>query len=272
MSKNRSPGAPFGLGSDRAGNLDCCASGSEPRCSKSPSPKQASPAGQSFRVSEYVTLNPSLAPVATDFLSMMTRNAVIRQGPAAFDCPKTTACVHEAGHCIVYAIQGIVPERVSIKCRRRQGREYWGGVTMGPPDPPIDKHSDVRGDYEIASLKCAGFIAEMIFGDEEFRMASSLDEMLLVKLIATTIAGKNGDDLGYICPEIFARTMMRLQNHASVLLDIADELRRYERLLMRRLAVWLQPVLESEKAINTPWGQPPGPEFERVIAQIKARK
>jgi hypothetical protein len=226
-----------------------------------------------FKVSDYVTLNGACAAAAIEFLSDMTREAFLQQGRAAFDCPKSAACVHEAAHCIVYAVQGVVPKSVCIRRDRQSGRDYWGGVTMGPPDPPVDRHSDARQDYESASLKIAGLVAEMVFDRESFRFASSLDELLLVKVIAATIADKTGRDQEEICIELFARTAVRLIDYRGILLDIADELRRRERILTRRLTAHLQPILM--KSSSTPWGQPPrGDEFERaarVIVQMRRR-
>src|SRR5215467_1369770 len=109
MNPPRDPGQIGGAGiSDQLGSE----SGS--RDSKRPSPNQA-PTELPFKVSEYVTIEGSAAKSATAFLHDMTLEAFLRQGPAAFDCPKSAACVHEAGHCIIYAIQDIVPKFARIK-------------------------------------------------------------------------------------------------------------------------------------------------------------
>jgi hypothetical protein len=261
MSKNRSPGVPFGQGNSRAGNFEAVRDGFDPRNNQKGPPDQVSPF---IKVSKYVSLSnvPGAGAFANSFLGAMMHHAFMRQGPAAFDCPKSAACVHEAGHCVIYAIQGVVPEFVRIKRKWLHGREYWTGVIKGPTAWRVDRHSDVRQDYETASQKIAGVAAEMLFDRENFRHASSLDEALAVTLSAGYIAAKTGREAPAIVAEILARTGLRLKTYQTILLNIADGLDRRHSIRSQRLAAHLQPILDNEKASETPWGSPPGPEFD----------
>jgi hypothetical protein len=149
-----------------------------------------------------------------------------------------------------------VPEIVRIKRRKHRGAEIWTGWTQGPTDPAVDGNSNVIDDFRTASFKIAGVAAEMLFDGENFRLGSSLDEVLAVKVAAANIATKTRRDPGDVCAEIFVRTGRKLKAYTPIVLAIADELRRYEVIRLRRLEAHLRPILQQEKPGSTPWGAP----------------
>jgi hypothetical protein len=48
--------------------------------------------------------------VAADALAL-TATALATDGPRALECPKSSAAFHEAGHCVIYAFEGMLPTR-----------------------------------------------------------------------------------------------------------------------------------------------------------------
>src|SRR5262245_27238872 len=45
------------------------------------------------------------------------------------ESPKTSAAWHEAGHCVIGAVDGNLPTKVSIWCVQKSGQSHWIGRT-----------------------------------------------------------------------------------------------------------------------------------------------
>jgi hypothetical protein len=61
----------------------------------------------------------------------LAERALASQGLRAFECPKSSAGLHEAGHCVIGAVDGVVPSRTAIWSIRKLGRLQWIGMTYG---------------------------------------------------------------------------------------------------------------------------------------------
>jgi hypothetical protein len=116
------------------------------------------------------------------------------QGDRAFDNPKAAAVAHETGHCIAYAHEGIRIKGVSVWQVATQGRKGWIGNTESPAWK-ITPTTPSEGVMQQAAFTLAGWVAEMFLAAEDFRCASSLDEVVLTQaLIGAACARAGGGD------------------------------------------------------------------------------
>jgi hypothetical protein len=60
-------------------------------------------------------------------MEAQARRAYDIQGVAAFDCPKSAAALHEAGHAVVATAFGVEVKRAAIAKRHIEGRGVWLG-------------------------------------------------------------------------------------------------------------------------------------------------
>jgi hypothetical protein len=102
-----------------------------------------------------------------DRLAAAMREAVARaitiDGVRALECSKLAAAFHEAGHCVVYALQRNHPARASIWPIWEFGQRQWIGRTYGIPKWHVDGGTPVEADLEQAQSQLAGVVAEALF-------------------------------------------------------------------------------------------------------------
>ena len=110
-------------------------------------------------------------------------------GPRAFECPKTSAAFHEAGHCVVGAVLGERPSKAAIWPTIELGREQWIGRTYGIPRWRVDDTTLAEADLQHARSQLAGVVSEMLF-DSDFRLGSSTNEIAIAQGIVLTAATK----------------------------------------------------------------------------------
>ena len=146
-------------------------------------------------------------------------------GPAAFVCTKHAAAIHEAGHVVLLAVDGLELDYAFI----RQTAAGWTGMTM-----PKNGSWRLTSDTSPAELirrsghLLAGVAAEELF-DADFRAGSSLDEVLVSQLLAALAAdGADGRELWE--QQVRGPVMRRLVERQRSLVDIAEYLLEHGRL------------------------------------------
>lgn len=109
-------------------------------------------------------------------------------GSAAFDLPKETAAIHEAGHIVIGRLIG---KRLKGAKIRQHKSGNWIGVTNSHPEP----HSLDTPDKILREARSiyAGIAAEMLF-DPDPRRGSSIDEVVMSQLITADASRMLGVD------------------------------------------------------------------------------
>jgi hypothetical protein len=126
------------------------------------------------------------------------------EGVNAFISPRREAAAHEAGHCIIFAADGVDvlftrvwPATPSPRVRRvfkRKRGLFWVGWTETAGLPKIaDQHSAVADDLRYVRTLLAGQCGEALDRGGA-RSGSSLDEIILAQMICQTVASKTGGD------------------------------------------------------------------------------
>jgi hypothetical protein len=102
-----------------------------------------------------------------------SRRLFNQHGSKAFENPRSSAAIHEAGHVIVYVVTG-------MRVRRTQIREAVPGCWIGLTEPKHRKAVRLETPercLDMARVLYAGYMAERMF-DPNFREASSIDEII----------------------------------------------------------------------------------------------
>lgn len=178
-------------------------------------------------------------------MSEAMERAVAIDGARALECSKRAAAYHESGHCVVYALDGILPARAIIWSIRELGRRQWIGRTDGIPKWRVDDRTPAEADLKHARSQLAGVVAEALF-DADYRLASSVDEIVTAQTIVRFAAAKLLCDAETLWWRTLASVAHRLHGHAHIVNEIAGELMRKESLKSRRLARLLQMVGVSD--------------------------
>jgi hypothetical protein len=129
------------------------------------------------------------ARIAAALANKLATAAVERDGPAALVCTKRSTALHEAGHCVIGALDGTLPTSARIWPIQDDGGIEWLGRTEGIPGGRVDEHSPVAADIVIVRSLLAGVIAEKIF-DPDARSGSSTNEIASAIGVAKLIGHK----------------------------------------------------------------------------------
>lgn len=167
----------------------------------------------------------AIAAWASDALRLAA-DGVVAQGAAAFDCPRSAAALHEAGHCVVYRAEG---EHVTVTRIWHEfflDRRNWLGLTKGtgrwrvaPDTPPAD-------DLRQARFHLAGVCAELAFEGDQFRAASSVEEIAVARQIILSAAAKLDVEFAPLMAGQFLLVTDILGRHRATVDAIARELIR----------------------------------------------
>jgi hypothetical protein len=187
------------------------------------------------------------APLIRRMMSVLAEQVYAIGGLNAFDCPKPSAAVHEAGHCVIYACEGLMPTRAAIWPIKRLGRTQWVGKTYGTPPWQVDDKTTVEADLRHARCLMAGVISESLF-DPDYRLGSSLDELAVTSEIIRTAAVKTGRSPQHLWGTILAEIASQLKRHDQQVFEISAELTRKHTIQRRRLRSFLSPLVELKKA------------------------
>jgi hypothetical protein len=159
----------------------------------------------------------------------LRRAALQAQGPQAFDDPKSSAVVHEAGHAVLYAYYGWEMCFVEVwECKKSIEPGHWAGKAQ-PVEiflPATESERAPEEDFKNACILMAGCLAEALFDSENFRLGSSLDERICAGFLSSNISLKTGVDLGQINTAIYGVTCSVLKKNERVVRDIASILDR----------------------------------------------
>lgn len=153
----------------------------------------------------------------------LVADAVTKDGAQAFEMPRDHAIAHEVGHLIVGAHDGRRPTSMSLIREEFQGREAWGGVVVSTPWM-VTANTDPEEDLRNVCYTIAGFISErLIFGNEQHPL-SSLDEVMLSQILATTASTKLSRDPQQTWQAMVERGRAILRANAWAVQAAADQL------------------------------------------------
>jgi hypothetical protein len=167
-------------------------------------------------------------------------------GPRAFECPKSSAALHEAGHCLIDALNGTPPASASIWPIRESGRVHWIGRTNGIPKWHVDGETPAEADLKQAQSQLAGVVAEVLF-DADYRRASSIDEIVISQSIVRTAAIKMRRDAEELWLHTLAEVASKLRAHEWTVREIANALMNKGSMKARRLRAPLQTVVGGDE-------------------------
>jgi hypothetical protein len=164
-------------------------------------------------------------------------------GPSPVRIPhaKTSAAFHEAGHCVVGALQRKHPSKASIWPIFELGRVQWIGRTYGLPKWRVDDRTLAEADLQHAQSELAGVVSEWLF-DPDFRVASSIDELVRAQGIVLTEATKLRRHVQQLWLETFVSVETILRANERVVRDIAAELMTQGNVTKRGLAYFLRSI------------------------------
>jgi hypothetical protein len=190
-------------------------------------------------------------PELVDGIKDAIRNALDRDGLAAFAAPREAAIAHEAGHAIVGAHEGLTIQRVTIfsKPVPHFGPSWFGecieatGWTTGPD-------TTAEADLGRARYIIGGLIAELLTGPD--RSGSSLDEVALSQFVSLNAAAKLRDPMSEPMSEadykqlwhkqVWDVTTAILQANREPFAQLAQHLNQYEKIEGARLRAVLAQV------------------------------
>jgi hypothetical protein len=176
-----------------------------------------------------LTISGEAAQLVKQDFAELARAAYQAQGSRAFEDPKSSAVVHEAGHAVLYAYGGFEMRFVGVRqCKKGIQRGHWMGKAQpveeylwstGPDIPPDE-------DLRNACIQLAGWMAEVLFDSDNLRAGSSLDEIMQVRLLSHNISQKTGADPNQVIAGIYSITCRILKKNESVVREIASMLDR----------------------------------------------
>jgi hypothetical protein len=157
----------------------------------------------------------------------LTRRACLIQGDRAFDDPKSSAVVHEAGHAVLYAHHGVVVRYLKIWEGKKGMRGHWVGRAKTDKYPwSVGPDASPEVNFKHACIQIAGRVAEELFDTENLRLGSSLDEIIQAQIIAGSIAQKTQENPARVFQSIDANTRNILKVNEDVVREIARRLDR----------------------------------------------
>jgi hypothetical protein len=142
----------------------------------------------------------------------------------AFENTKRATAIHEAGHVVVSILAGRTVSRSWIKRRRVGGVKVWVGRTYDDCLNDTAPDSPVQADVDAARNVVAGWVAELRFDARDFRVGSSLDEIVRFKAIALNISVKTGAPFENVAMSIMETVFADLDSHSAEVEAIAAEL------------------------------------------------
>jgi hypothetical protein len=167
-------------------------------------------------------------------------------GLQAFECPQTSAAIHEAGHCVVDTIEGHLPTRAAIWPTECFGRPQWVGKTYGAPPWRIDEKTSADADLSHARCLLAGVVAESLF-DPDYRLGSSLDEWAIARVMVHTAAAKMACSSEELWLTTLTGLRVHLTRHRPLVVEIAQVLMRKGFIEGTKLRSLLEPIVGLQK-------------------------
>lgn len=176
----------------------------------------------------------------------MTHFGEMAQGARAYGATRRAAALHEAGHAVIHALDGDKVRRIRIiRARERSpdGKRQWIGLCLHnrgaislTPETPLDAL------VALARSVAAGYLAEMAFDREDYRLNSSPDEQLIFSCLSPAIAEKMGADADGVHFAVAHGISNDLWAHRAAVLAIAGNLERYGQVSGHKLSRMLPPA------------------------------
>ena len=169
-----------------------------------------------------------VAELAKQDFRELARMAYEQGGARAFEDPKSSAVVHEAAHAVLYAYHGIEVRYAKVwEHKKGIQRGHWVGKVQlverqGCETSPC---TSPKEDFKNACCQIAGRAGEVLF-DRDMRAASSIDELITVRMLCRNIAVKTGRDPGDVIVDVIETTADILKRNESVVREIANALDR----------------------------------------------
>ena len=182
------------------------------------------------------------------------------QGKRAFESTKRCAAIHEAGHCVVNTItadqdrggQWWPPARTRIWREPVKGLCCWLGETRPAKKAPpfrVDARNDLMDCITLAVQTLGGVVAEMVFDGGDYRIGSSIDELIVAGGCCRTL-----ETVGLFptaeqaLSALMTMTGQMLKANTHVVESIADRLERQRRIECAELAELLRDVRKEPRS------------------------
>jgi hypothetical protein len=163
-------------------------------------------------------------------------------GAGVFQSTKRSAALHEAGHAVIFALEGIMPTRARIWPVIEDGCSEWVGRVDAPSAGRVDSKTPVNEDIRRARMILAGLVAEKLF-DPDYRWESCIAEIAEARALTEFIAWKlERNDCSKLERDFIADVEKRLKSNEQIVRRIASELMRKGTIKSRRLAHLLKAV------------------------------
>jgi len=160
--------------------------------------------------------------------------AAKHQGDRIYDFPKSAACIHEAGHCVVAAREGINVEHAKVWRTHSFGREGWLGqyIEDGSGRMVEIKIEDINAIVPRMAVTLAGRVSERLFCPD-FNLIAGLEEMIYANFMlmwcsAIRSGGKDFMEFHRLWSYVLQRVEATLRTHEGAVRAIADVLMRDE--------------------------------------------
>lgn len=177
------------------------------------------------------------------------RDALRIQGVRAMESTRRAAAIHEAGHCAIHAItaggQFWPPRKTRIWREPVEDLTVWLGETVPSPKAPpiaIDARTDPKGAVVFFARIASGFAAEWLFDGRDYRLGSSLDEVMVAGGMARALADVSGGDPEKVFDGLLQSLCAMLKGAETTVLCIARALESRRKLQGDELARLLRPV------------------------------
>ena len=168
---------------------------------------------------------PGIGNQMREIMEKETARVFREHGPQSFGSTKPASAIHEAGHVVIGTMIGKRVKRVRLKQNAVCGLASLN-VTGARYSirPPRILEKEARWIY-------AGIAAEMLFAKDDFREASSLDEVIMAQYLAAEVATMmNVDQQTYYEAEVHYVVGNWLLKHRAAVMKIAEYLVRHHKL------------------------------------------
>ena len=171
------------------------------------------------------------------------REAHRRQGPRALEFTRRAAALHEAGHAVAFqatadGVRWWPPYRLRIWREPAAALAWLGETEVSPHAPPLRvTPDDLEGTLITAIRTAAGVVSERLFDGEDFRLASSADEQIMVGAMARNLEAHHWRLPAEQCLALLMEiTADLLRRHAGAVHAVAGVLAQRRKLQGRELA------------------------------------
>jgi len=202
-------------------------------------------------------VDPELRRYYAEQVTAIYRDAYRVQGLKAFESSRRAAALHEAGHCVAFALTAdYVRWWPASKVRiwreplpeSLHGLTVWLGKTdVSPKAPPIHVHpSDGHGTAIYATRAVSGVASELLFDGVDFRLGSSADELLIAGGCARNLATLHwGCEPEQAFSMLLGGTAALLKTNSAIVQNLACSLERRRKLQGRELEALLRKVCQQ---------------------------